>query len=139
MSKVWRTVYVSKAVGGAGQNLLSIVEILGESQRNNARDGLTGLLLSHDGWFLQVLEGDRGRIAMLMARLARDPRHTDIQVLAEGEAPDRAFADWSMGQVLVTPEIQTDLAGQRIPDLDGRSATDLLDRAASRLRVALPA
>lgn len=139
VSKVWRTVYISKAVGKAGQNLLSIVEILGESQRNNARDGLTGLLLSHDGWFLQVLEGDRGRIAMLMARLARDPRHTDIQVLAEGEAPDRAFADWSMGQVLVTPEIQTDLAGQRIPDLDGRSATDLLDRAATRLRVALPA
>ena len=139
MSKVWRTVYISKAVGKAGQNLLSIVEILGESQRNNARDGLTGLLLSHGGWFLQVLEGDRGRTAMLMARLERDPRHSDIRVLAEGEAPGRAFSDWSMGQVLVTPQIEDDLAGQSIPDLDGRAATDLLDKAAGRLRAVAPA
>ena len=139
MPKVWRTGYVSKAVGAAGQNLLSIAEILGVSQSNNARDGLTGLLLSHGGWFLQVLEGDRGRIAMLMSRLERDPRHTDIRVLAEGEAPGRAFPDWSMGQVLVTPQIEADLAGQNIADLDGRGATDLLDKAAGRLKAMIPA
>lgn len=138
MTRVWRTIYYSEAVGATGRTLMSVVEILGESQRNNARDGLTGLLLAHEGWFLQGLEGDRGRIDHLMARLARDRRHKDIVVLAAGEADAGAFADWAMGQVLVTPELASDLENRRLWDLDADAAMNLLERAARRLRGAAP-
>ncbi len=134
MSAVWRTVYLSKAVGGAGRTLQSVVEILGESQRNNTRDGLTGLLLAHDGWFLQVLEGDRGRIDHLLARLSRDRRHTDIRILSAEPVAARSFGDWSMGQILISPQLQADLAGRRLEGLQALEAEALLERSASRMR-----
>lgn len=52
-----RAIYVSDAVGDAATSLLVLVEILGESERNNRRDGLTGVLMRHAGLFLQVIEG----------------------------------------------------------------------------------
>ena len=51
MTQLCRAIYISQAVGNAGSNLLSVAEILGVSERNNRRDRLTGVLLSHDGWF----------------------------------------------------------------------------------------
>ena len=48
-----RAIYVSDAVGGAATSLLVLAEILGASDRNNRRDGLTGVLMRHDGRFLQ--------------------------------------------------------------------------------------
>ena len=51
-----RLVYCSRARIDTA-SLQVIAEILGVSQRNNARDGLTGALAINEGWFLQVLEG----------------------------------------------------------------------------------
>ena len=43
-------VYESTATGSTG-SLLNMATILAESQRNNARDGLTGALAAHDDRF----------------------------------------------------------------------------------------
>ena len=51
-----RIVYCSRARIDT-TSLQAIAEILGVSQRNNAREGLTGALAVNDGWFLQVVEG----------------------------------------------------------------------------------
>ena len=52
----------SSAATGSTESLLNVATLLGEAQRNNARDGLTGVLAAHDGWFLQVIEGQRSRV-----------------------------------------------------------------------------
>lgn len=99
-----RVVYTSRARGDA-ENLLMQVDILATSQRNNARDGLTGALLIHEGRFLQVLEGAAQDIDRLMARLARDSRHDELVVVERGPIGARRFGDWAMASARVTPRL----------------------------------
>jgi hypothetical protein len=78
-----RVIYASEAVGATGVSTLSIAQILGVSERNNRRDGVTGCLMFHDGHILQALEGERVDLDRLMRRLIADPRHTGLRVLSD--------------------------------------------------------
>lgn len=71
--------------------------LLAEARTDNARRGVTGMLLYKQGNFLQVLEGDRPVVTELSERIARDRRHTRVFTLHEGEVDERRFPDWSMG------------------------------------------
>ena len=122
MTQLCRAIYISQAVGNAGSNLLSVAEILGVSERNNRRDRLTGVLLAHDGWFLQALEGSRTDIERLLTRLRSDPRHTDIRMLGFDPINARSFSEWSMGQILVTPRIAPLVSRQPLDALTAGSA-----------------
>ncbi|MGN6549327.1 MAG: BLUF domain-containing protein [Pararhizobium sp.] len=87
--------YVSGAQGRLTPE--DVASILASSRRNNARSGITGLLLFNDGVFIQYLEGDRTDIARLIERLKRDPRHRNVMVMMERESRDRVFGAWHMG------------------------------------------
>ena len=71
--------------------------ILTASRRNNAMLGITGLLLSIDGGFLQILEGEERAVRELYTRLASDTRHVNPHLMLDREVPVRAFPEWSMG------------------------------------------
>ena len=105
-----RLVYASTARGKTS-SLLTIATILGESQRNNDRDGLTGALVAHDGCFIQVIEGEPGRLDALLKRLDDDPRHRDIRLIERVEITTRLFGQWSMASVHVSPELAPMLEG----------------------------
>ena len=132
MTQLCRAIYISQAVGNAGSNLLSVAEILGVSERNNRRDRLTGVLLSHDGWFLQALEGSRTDIERLLTRLHKDPRHKNIRTLGFDPITERSFSDWSMGQILVTPSIAPLVSRQPLDALTAASAFALLVAAVAQ-------
>lgn len=87
-------VYVSSAARNLDAEGLE--SILVSARRNNLRDGVTGLLLHHDGNFLQALEGEGGNLAMTLARIEADPRHTGILTLHRGPILKRGFSEWSM-------------------------------------------
>ena len=74
-----------------------LARLLAVSRRNNAAVGLTGLLLYHDGNFLQVLEGENPALSECFERIARDTRHRQLIVLWRGEAEARAFPQCRMG------------------------------------------
>lgn len=74
-----------------------IDEILAASRRNNAKVGVTGMLLHADGSFIQILEGERKTVRILADRISADARHRNFMVLYENTADARAFADWQMG------------------------------------------
>ena len=133
MTQLCRAIYISQAVGNAGSNLLSVAEILGVSERNNRRDRLTCVLLAHDGWFLQALEGTRTDIERLLTRLRNDPRHTDIRMLGFDPIDERSFSEWSMGQILVTPRIAPLVSRQPIDALTAGSAFALLVAAVAQV------
>ena len=99
-----RLVYESTATGST-TSLLNLVAILGESQRNNDRAGLTGALAAHGERYIQVVEGSAGALDGLLLRLGRDKRHRDIVILERSPIAARAFADWSMASARVTPEL----------------------------------
>lgn len=108
-----RLVYCSRARVDT-TSLQAISELLGVSQRNNARDGLTGALAVNHGWFLQVIEGPATALDRLLRRLAEDPRHVDIEILSRRPVTGRLFPDWTMVAARVTPEVGPQL--QRLID-----------------------
>jgi hypothetical protein len=87
-------IYVS-ALSGTDDTVLP--DILRASQKNNERNGVTGMLLYADGNFLQVLEGPPQTVEETFARIEQDPRHHHIIVMSDEPTTQRDFADWSMG------------------------------------------
>lgn len=72
------------------------------SMNNNRLVNVTGLLLVHDGWFVQVLEGPAASVSETYERVARDPRHTDVTLIEVAPARARAFRDWNMTERRLT-------------------------------------
>jgi hypothetical protein len=70
--------------------------ILEQARRNNAREGVTGLLLHADGNFLQVLEGDASVVEGLYKIILEDPRHFGVIKLVQYEIEARQFPKWTM-------------------------------------------
>ncbi len=72
-------------------------EILNTARTNNSKRDVTGMLLFHDGSFIQVLEGEQSEVETLFEKIRLDPRHCDESVVLRTEVEDRAFDGWSMG------------------------------------------
>ena len=86
--------YISTATAGTTQAMVD--HILATSRRNNAAEGVTGLLL-YDGYrFLQALEGEAAAVNRVYARVKADPRHRAVVLLSSAEVDRRSFGDWSM-------------------------------------------
>ncbi len=71
-------------------------QLAAQSARDNRARRITGVLLYDDGIFLQFLEGEEGTVRNLLARIARDHRHSRLAVVLEEEIPQRHFPDWHM-------------------------------------------
>jgi len=71
--------------------------ILAISERHNASNHVTGMLLYAGGNFMQVLEGEETAVDETYNRIARDPRHKDFVVIERAPIKEREFAQWSMG------------------------------------------
>jgi len=74
----------------------AISGIIRTSMRNNRMVSVTGMLLIHEGWFVQALEGPADAVATTYERIARDPRHEAVTTLASGPVERREFRDWNM-------------------------------------------
>ena len=86
-----RLVYVSCAAPGIGAR--EAYDIIRVSHNRNSRHGLTGALILIDNHFLQVLEGDGFRVRERYARIATDPRHTQVQLRQSAVIQQLSFAD----------------------------------------------
>jgi hypothetical protein len=73
-----------------------ILAILKSAERNNKKNKITGCLLYYNHEFLQILEGEEGIVKAVQKKIARDPRHTNVRILAEGEKDERTFDHWTM-------------------------------------------
>ncbi len=73
------------------------MEIVKDAKDRNSARNITGLLLHHDGSFLQLLEGPEDQVANVFEAIRNDRRHGGIRVLHRDIAPKRLCADWSMG------------------------------------------
>jgi hypothetical protein len=106
-----RLIYSSRWSEGVRKDAYHTLQaVVGRSIQNNRLVDITGFLISHNGHFLQVLEGPSRSVAETFARIAGDPRHTDMQLLADLEPVEgRAFRGWSMaGAALWDPTVAAD-------------------------------
>ena len=63
---------------------------------------------------MQVLEGDRAALSELIAQIAADPRHDNVQVVVDHQVKMRRYPNWSMGilyKLEVVDRIEAILAG----------------------------
>jgi hypothetical protein len=74
-------------------------DIIATSRTNNAREGVTGVLLYSGESFIQLVEGSDAAIAMLWRRLIVDDRHRGLSSLYGGAVAERAFSAWRAGYV----------------------------------------
>jgi len=93
---LYQLAYISHSRSPLDQATLS--DILEVSQRNNARDQITGVLMYHDELFFQVLEGEQAAVEdCYYARILHDFRHRNLSISWCGVVERRTFSDWSMG------------------------------------------
>lgn len=92
---LYRLVYISHP------SVVVTTEIIGRilrvSRTNNARDGITGVLLYATDFFVQLLEGAPEQVEACYARIERDSVHDVAMKLSVAGVPQRSFPDWSMG------------------------------------------
>jgi hypothetical protein len=86
--------------------------------RNNPTRGITGVLISHSGWFLQVLEGSAVNVNSLFKVIESDPRHSDFLLLRFNAIETRDFSDWSMASIEVDEYRFMNLANQALHSED---------------------
>ena len=91
---IHRLVYLSTAVGVLRADELDRIWL--RARAANAAAGVTGLMLFHQGVFLQVIEGPAAGVASLMERIRRDRRHANLTILESGPVSARAFANSPM-------------------------------------------
>ena len=92
-----RLIYVSKAVDPQTGTLTD--SILRKAHAWNTQNDVTGVLCEGQGVFLQVLEGERGTVTRLYARIFADPRHKDLELIHCEGITERRYGEWSMARV----------------------------------------
>jgi hypothetical protein len=90
-----QVIYSSAAVAPFSDTELS--GLLATARVNNGLLGVTGMLLYHEGSFLQALEGQAQVLDNLYARIAKDKRHHRVVILLRREVDTRHFDAWQMG------------------------------------------
>jgi hypothetical protein len=126
MPTVFQTFYVSRASDPFDS--AAIESVLRTARLNNARHHVTGCLLFSGHYFAQVLEGPHAAVTALVERIARDPRHAGLRVLAERERGEREFADWPLGylhDLNVEDDLETLLM---IPQRSAAVVADVIER-----------
>lgn len=88
-------IYVSTATQEFSQP--ELLELMNKSVANNAKRGITGMLLFKDMNFMQVLEGPEAEVRAVHQIIMRDPRHKGLITLIQEPQKERQFAEWSMG------------------------------------------
>ncbi len=91
---MYRLIYKSRSVTDLDWNIVrSITDI---SEVNNQERGVTGVLSASRTHFLQVLEGKFEEVNATFRRISRDPRHTEMSIIAFSVIDYRLFGGWGM-------------------------------------------
>jgi len=77
-----------------------IDKILSEAEKHNTQVGITGELIYRNGIFLQLLEGRKEDVELILGRILLDhQRHENLKVLLKQPMVERIFPNWSMAFV----------------------------------------
>lgn len=109
-------VYTSEATVYLAEAALQL--LLRQARAEHAQASITGLLLYSEGRFMQVLEGPAKEVREYFGRIAADPRHYRLQILADGPKPECDFTSWSMSFQCASPRACSEQANYRsLPQL----------------------
>lgn len=113
-------VYVSAATRQLSEEALAA--LLMQARANNARHGVTGVLLYNDGNFMQLLQGPEDAVRNIFAAIKADARHHMVISIVDETGLPREFADWSMACGRLDARTWEALMSQLSPDGSALSA-----------------
>jgi hypothetical protein len=96
---VFRLMYRSRDLVPPEDRADELGDLFAKSRSDNKKRDITGALLVSGEAFVQVLEGEEASVRSLFTTIVKDPRHDQVELLAEGHAGRRTFEHWSMGEV----------------------------------------
>jgi hypothetical protein len=108
-SELIQCIYASAA--GRVFDTEELTELLQVARDNNAKLGLTGMLLYAEGSFFQVLEGPAEVVDALYVKIGRDERHGQMTLIIREPIPKRCFDAWTMGFYNVSREELAGISG----------------------------
>lgn len=126
-------IYNSRSISSPFQD--TDMEILRTSLAFNAAHDITGFLHRSAQHYYQYIEGPSHHIDALLARIAKDLRHTEFQLLQTGETDHRRFGNWSMGYSQAASEVQSNFSAQHSK---GKTASHFLHREVQKPQTARP-
>ena len=130
MSSLIRLIYVSRAnfepANNAGGIEPTVARILMQSRRNNPKKQVGGVLYFGDGCFFQCLEGQSDAVNALIAKIMRDERHSDVQILKVLPITERIFKNWSMKYIPLESDVTALLKKHRMDSFNPYEFSDPL-------------
>jgi len=95
---MFRLLYTSRNAifAQGGRALVHFHDIVRTARRQNGAMNVTGFLWFDRRRYFQILEGHPDRVEALFARISRDRRHRDINLMDWGPIEARLFGEWSM-------------------------------------------
>ena len=97
---LFRVIYYSHAQQDV--NYRSLRQIMNQALKNNDLLEITGVLCFGDGYFLQVLEGERDHVNQVLRKIYRDTRHDDLCLIEAKDVDTRMFEHWQMKLVMLS-------------------------------------
>lgn len=94
---VFQLTYRSRAAEGLTTS--QIMEIVDEAVGFNNPHDITGCLVFDQGFFIQLLEGEKAIVEQLYTKIKKDKRHFQFEILSKGWTSERQFKSWDMGYI----------------------------------------
>ena len=91
---MYRLIYKSRSIKPIEWE--TIESILHSSEKDNTEHEISGLLLSTNTHFLQILEGRYEDINETFMKIVKDERHTDVKLISFEVIDARLFQGWGM-------------------------------------------
>lgn len=135
MSVLLRLIYVSRASGTI--EVQALEQLLTQARIHNEKVGLTGILCTGRGYFIQALEGPENAVLKTYAKILADERHRDASLLSIGLVSSRVFTEWAMAHVegeLLGGEVHARLVDQVVLERDLSEPLKLLQSTLKALR-----
>ncbi len=85
-------VYWSRVASGL--SVPDLYDLLDQCESRNLKQGITGLLVFNNRFFLQVLDGPQPAVARLMEHIQSDGRHHSVHVVASLPHQERRWGAW---------------------------------------------
>lgn len=99
MNDLIRLVYVSRStqLEKSELHIQAVNEaIIAEAQAFNEANGITGFLCFANDCYFQLIEGPKSTVELLYAKIEKDSRHQDIELMFKESILQRSFAQWKM-------------------------------------------
>ena len=85
--------------------------LLNQARENNARLGITGMLIYYEGLYIQFLEGEEKKIEKLYEKIVQDVRHPRILQLDSGYNNERQVGEGSRAFEKLSPKEAQEITG----------------------------